>query len=168
MLNTIVISAFPGCGKSYFHKNNKEYVSLDSDSSNYSWIKDDHGNNTTTRNPEFPNNYIKHIKDNIGKVDIIFVSSHDVVREALIENKIKHFAIYPCIELKDLYMNNYIKRGNDKNFIEMMDKNFNKFINSIEKSKHSLNVTKIVLDKSYPYLDNYIIKHLVDIGLDNR
>jgi hypothetical protein len=37
------------------------------------------------RNPDFPNNYIKHIQDNIDKVDYIFVSSHEVVRKALNE-----------------------------------------------------------------------------------
>lgn len=56
---------------------------LDSDSSNFSWVKDENGNNTKERNPEFPKNYIEHIKSNIGKVDVIFVSSHKVVREAL-------------------------------------------------------------------------------------
>ena len=32
------------------------------------------------RNPEFPDNYIQPIKENIGKVDYIFVSSHKEVR----------------------------------------------------------------------------------------
>ena len=81
---TMVIAAFPGTGKSFCTKNEGEKFEgiLDSDSSNYSWIKDSNGQNTTERNPDFPNNYITHIKENIGKVDIIFVSSHKEVREA--------------------------------------------------------------------------------------
>ena len=37
---TIVISAFPACGKSYVYRNynGKPYAMLDSDSSQYSWI----------------------------------------------------------------------------------------------------------------------------------
>lgn len=64
MKNTIVISAFPACGKSYKVKNynGKPYTMLDSDSSNFSWIKDELGNNTKVRNPDFPSNYIQHIK----------------------------------------------------------------------------------------------------------
>ena len=65
-IRTKIISAFPGTGKSYYHNKNKE-TTLDSDSSNFSWIKDENGNNTTERNPKFPQNYIYHIKENIGK-----------------------------------------------------------------------------------------------------
>ena len=65
-----VISAFPGCGKTTYyktwwkHKDNvwKDKtvgeVILDSDSSEFSWIKDENGNNTKERNQDFPNNYI--------------------------------------------------------------------------------------------------------------
>ena len=69
-MKTRIISAFPGTGKSYFH-NNSEYSTLDSDSSEFSWIINDDGDKV--RNPNFPSNYISHIKDNIGKADFIFV-----------------------------------------------------------------------------------------------
>ena len=64
-MKTKIISAFPGVGKTYYHERNKE-ISIDSDSSHFSWVKDENGNNTKERNPEFPNNYINHIKENIG------------------------------------------------------------------------------------------------------
>ena len=97
-MRTAIISVFPGCGKSYFYnKYNGEICAgrtpwkiLDSDSSEFSWIKDENECNTKERSPNFPNNYIQHIKDNIGKVDIIFVSSHKEVRKALKDNGIKH------------------------------------------------------------------------------
>jgi hypothetical protein len=42
--NTFVISAFPGCGKSYCYNNYQDKLSmLDSDSSEFSWIKDENG-----------------------------------------------------------------------------------------------------------------------------
>jgi hypothetical protein len=47
------------------------------------------------RNPDFPNNYINHIKDNIGKYDCIFVSSHASVREALDAEGIDFTIVYP-------------------------------------------------------------------------
>jgi len=96
MKNTKVISAFPGTGKTYCYNKLKELgiTILDSDSSEFSWIKDENGNNTTERNPDFPDNYIKHIKENIGKVSIIFVSSHDIVREAMTKENIDFILVY--------------------------------------------------------------------------
>jgi len=58
-MRTRIISAFPGTGKSFYHNTHKD-TTLDSDSSNFSWLADD----KTLRNPEFPYNYIKHIKEN--------------------------------------------------------------------------------------------------------
>ena len=82
-MRTKIISAFPGVGKTTYHKNNPD-TTLDSDSSSFSWIVDEHGNKT--RNPHFPQNYIDHIKQNIGKYKYIFVSSHKEVRDALLDN----------------------------------------------------------------------------------
>lgn len=138
MKNTLIISAFPGTGKTYFfNKYNgvNSLIILDSDSSNFSWIKDENGNNTTTRNPDFPNNYINHIKENIGRADIIFVSSHDVVRQALSDNDIKYIVVYPDNDCKDEYLERYRNRGNTEEFINMMDKNWDKFIDGMKNDK---------------------------------
>lgn len=132
VLDTIIISGFPAVGKSQFVKDHKELIVLDSDSSNFSWIKDEQGNNTKVRNPEFPQCYISHIKENIGKVDIILVSSHDVVRKALYDSNIKYYLVYPSKTLKEEYMNRYVKRGNDYNFIKVVDNNWDKWIEDIE------------------------------------
>jgi predicted nucleotidyltransferase len=81
-MKTRIISAFPGTGKTYFYNKNKE-TTMDSDSSQFSGVKDQNGNNTKERNPNFPKNYIEHIKENIGKYEFILVSSHKEVRNAL-------------------------------------------------------------------------------------
>lgn len=46
-------------------------------------------------NPDFPDNFIQYIKDNIGKVDVIFVDSDIRIRQWLNEAKIKFVTIYP-------------------------------------------------------------------------
>ncbi|MCH7928756.1 MAG: hypothetical protein IID03_12385, partial [Candidatus Dadabacteria bacterium] len=97
MKNTLVISAFPATGKSYF-KNRVGKNVLDSDSSKFSWLK------KGVRHPDFPDNYIQHIKDNLGKVDIILVSSHKIVREALVKNGIQFVLMYPNRKLKYEYV----------------------------------------------------------------
>lgn len=125
---TKVISGFPAVGKSYLF-NISDSV-LDSDSSLFSWIDDG------VRHPDFPNNYMQHIKDSLGKVDYILISSHDIVREALRENKIDYTLVYPSINLKDDYIQRYKDRGNDQRFISFIESNWDKFINDIEKETY--------------------------------
>lgn len=129
MRQTKIISGFPAVGKSVLTEQSNLIV-LDSDSSSYSWIR------KGERHPNFPNNYINHIKENIGKADYILVSSHDNVREALEENDIAYTLVYPSVELKDEYMNRYKSRGSEESFIAFINSNWNDFIESIEEETH--------------------------------
>lgn len=99
-MDTKIYSIFPACGKTWLYEHQEDYglKILDSDSSDFSWIRnyDPYGRPTTKlRNPDFPNNYIEHIKENIGKYDCIFVSSHASVREALDKEGIDFTIVYP-------------------------------------------------------------------------
>ena len=128
MKNTKIISGFPGVGKSQLFKN-KDFeglVIMDSDSSKFSWIE------KGVRHPEFPNNYIEHIRSHIGKADIILVSSHEVVRKALVKSGIPFTLVYPAKECKDTYMKNYKERGNNEAFLTFIDTNWDKFIDEID------------------------------------
>ena len=120
-MRTKIISAFPGVGKTTYHKNNPD-TTLDSDSSSFSWIIDEHGNKT--RNPHFPQNYIDHIKQNIGKYKYIFVSSHKEVRDALLDNCIFFYLVYPVNSRKEEFIQRYRDRGNDENFIKLVSTNW--------------------------------------------
>ena len=119
-MRTRIISAFPGTGKSYYHKKYPE-TTLDSDSSLFSWIEKD---GKKIRNPEFPENYIKHIKENIGKYEFIFVSSHKEIRDALLENCLFFYLVYPSFNDKRSYIERYEERGSDKNFIKLISDNW--------------------------------------------
>lgn len=116
-MRTKIISAFPGTGKSTYHNKHKE-TTLDSDSSNFSWITDSDGNKV--RNPDFPKNYIQHIKENIGKYEIIFISSHKEVRDALLDECIFFYLVYPDDNRKEEFIERYRNRGNDEKFIELV------------------------------------------------
>ena len=128
-MRTKIISAFSGTGKSYYH-NNHPTTTLDSDSSGFSWSKDENGNKI--RNPEFPQNYINHIKENIGKYEIIFVSSHKEVRDALLNNCLYFYLIYPEQHRKDEYIKRYIERGDPQSFINLIETNWRSWINELE------------------------------------
>lgn len=126
MKNTVVISAFPACGKTYAYDNfqSSDLVIADSDSSEFSWIKDSDGNNTKERNPEFPKNYMEHIKSLVGEVDIIFVSSHKQVRKALVDEGISFITIYPDITERNAWVGRMYLRGNNKSFIDFIYNNW--------------------------------------------
>ena len=98
----MIISAFPACGKTYAFekmKSIKGLNTLDSDSSQFSWMyitdeeyefknrgKHDYKERKIkVRNPEFPNNYIQHIKENMDNTHYLFVSSHKRLRNIKIK-----------------------------------------------------------------------------------
>lgn len=120
-MRTKIISAFPGTGKSVYHSKHKE-TTLDSDSSGFSWLIDGDGNKL--RNPLFPKNYINHIKENIGKYKIIFVSSHKEVRDALLDECIFFYLVYPNERRKEEFIERYRNRGNDESFIKLVSENW--------------------------------------------
>jgi len=125
--STILLSAFPGTGKSHLFKNNKNLKILDSDSSTFD-------------KKDFPENYIKHIKENIGVVDIICISSHEEVRKALVDNGLMFLLVYPNIELKDEYIERYETRGNDKGFIELLTDKWDEWITDVSEQKNCIRI----------------------------
>jgi hypothetical protein len=156
MKQTKIISGFPAIGKSFLSKQNLIKV-LDSDSSTYSWTIE---NGEKIRNKDFPNNYLQHIRENIGKVDVILVSSHKDVRQILNQNKIETYLVYPDVSLKDEYIQRYIDRGNDETFIKFISDNWENFIEDLEQS----NMNKVVL-KYGEYLSHVIGNILSDVSV---
>ena len=124
-MKTEIYSAFPGTGKTTVFNKAEELnlFVLDSDSSMF-------------EKSEFPGNYIAHIKENIGKVDIIMVSSHKEVREALVENELQFILFYPERHLKGEYIRRYIGRGSSEQFIDLLDKNWDTWIEECENQRH--------------------------------
>lgn len=154
-MKTKVISALPACGKTHFFENNKKYSCLDSDSSKFSWILDENGVSTGKRNPDFPNNYIQHIKENIGKVDFIFVSSHDDVRRALEDNLITYILVIPEPSLKAEWIGRCWLRGSDENFLRLIDSQWDNWVNPV-KIYQECDATGIVWLQSGEYLSTKI------------
>ena len=158
---TLVISAYPACGKSTFYKTYSKYAEhddnsktnnykiLDSDSSKFSWIYDNNGNKTDIRNPDFPNNYVNYIKSRIGKEDIIFVSSHKIVRNALYKSGILYFSVYPedTIANKKEWKSRFLNRNDSSDFISFQMNHWTEFINEMTSDitpeyKYPLNTDK--------------------------
>lgn len=130
MAETRIISGFPGVGKSTLFNTDSDLKITDSDSSQFSWIE------KGVRNPNFPKNYIDHIKDCMGKYDIVLVSSHKVVRDALRDNGINYEIFYPSEGDKEIYIERYRNRGNDENFIKLVNENWESWIAEIDEDDH--------------------------------
>lgn len=133
-INTKVICGFPGVGKTYAYEKLQDKLKvMDSDSSNFSWTD----YTKKVRNPEFPKNYINHIKDNMGKVDLIFVSTHKAVLDELDNNDISYEIICPEKDLKQLYEIIYLSRGNTEEFVNLIMNKWDDFFKDMESSKNS-------------------------------
>ena len=57
------------------------------------------------------------------------VSSHDIVRQALVRNKIDYVLVYPAMECKEEFLLRYRKRGSELKFIDLLDRNWENWIN---------------------------------------
>ena len=124
--NTVVVSGFPGVGKSFFISQDNvlpdKLAALDSDSSKF-------------KKTEFPSNYVDKVKDDIGSYHIIFVSSHKEVRNALVERKIPFILVYPDVKSKEEYLQRYRKRGSSEDFINNVDANWEEWLKDMKKQK---------------------------------
>lgn len=163
MAKAIVISAYPATGKSHFTKKYGDKLNvLDSDSSLYSWIHKTNGERV--RNPDFLNSYIEHIKENLDKADIIFVSSHLEVRRALQDEKIPYVTVYPCYNQKDAFIIRMKNRGNTEQFVEDQEKNWDARVASVVDEPHGRNVYRLWGNKCIEDAIPRILLDFPDVG----
>src|SRR5260221_12499979 len=66
----VIISGFPGIGKSSLFRRADTLKVLDSDSTSFSWTDE----TKQKRHPDWPQNYLAHIKDKQNTSDVILVS----------------------------------------------------------------------------------------------
>lgn len=156
----IVISGFPGCGKSHCNiygvtVDGIELTCSDSDSSKFGWIIDAEGKKV--RNPNFIEEYINHIKEKMQEVDIVFVSTHIEVRKALAQEGIEHFLVYPDKSRKEEFLEKYRNRGSDDAFVEMLTECWEEWIDDIEKTDNS----SILVKLEAPNMMDTVIKNIV-------
>jgi len=128
---SVLISGFPGIGKSTLFNTAGELKFLDSDSTNFSW-KD---KEKQERNPEWPKNYLDHIASNIDKNDAVFISTHKEVRDALTAAGIPFTLVYPSLEMKEEYIQRYLDRGNNPQFVELLKQHYETWITELMAQK---------------------------------
>lgn len=170
-----IFSVFPACGKTWLCEHQKQYdlKILDSDSSEFSWLyvdTDEFGEPLEgyrrVRNPEFPANYIKHIKEGLGQYDYIFVSSHASVREALEAEGIDFTIVYPHVDCLTEWVGRCFirdKRGENGCNPNVLYNNWHQWLRECEVT--GCNHEKIVLWNGQ-HLSDYIFgKKIVPLGV---
>lgn len=121
----VIIAGFPGIGKSYFASTFPGICS-DSDSSQFD-------------KSEFPANYMDHIEGlKQFKHDVILVSSHKVVRDALIERGHEYYLVYPDQSCKQEYLQRYRERGSPQSFIDLIDTHWDTWLAECRDVLHPL------------------------------
>jgi len=137
MMQTKIISAFPGTGKSTYHSKHRD-TTLDSDSSGFSWLEVGGGPSgmERVRHPDFPSNYLRHISSQyaLGRYAYIFVSSHKEVRDALLSAGLFFYVFVPRVSMKDEYIARYRQRGNDESFIEKVSTHWESWLSDFQEA----------------------------------
>ena len=150
MKNTKIISVFPACGKTYVFENFKDKIILDSDSSKFSWVI---VGEQKVRHPDFPQNYINHIKENIGKADYILVSIHENIRRSLEEAGIDFYLVYPDRSLKEEWIGRCFLRGSGEKFCQLIADNWDNWIDGLEEDSKKHKFMKL--------LNNEYLSHVI-------
>ena len=133
---TKVISAFPGTGKSYFANNHDGVLDLDSHS-----FTSGHTPDGKVRNPNFPNNYILAIEEQLEKYSILLVSPHIEVIKGLLGKGIEVTLVYPERELKSEYIERFRRRGSSEAFIKPLDSHWDDFLDQLEQQEGCKHIT---------------------------
>jgi hypothetical protein len=154
---TTLICGFPGIGKSWLAKRQSEFGInvLELSFDDIAFTKD------LKFNTNFPADYLKLIKENIGKYEYIFLPVSAELLDILHENNFIADIIFPAIELKD----EYIIRYNNRDDANLFHNNaFNtKFI-----SDHwDETITRLENDTRHTRYKLKAGQYLSDIGLND-
>lgn len=109
-----LIAAFPATGKTHLAKASEGVV--DSDSSHFSWKW--LGPEDRERHPDWPGNYIAHIKSELADGRTVLVSTHQEVRDALVAAGLWFVLVFPAADLQAEYRKRMAERGSPSWLVE--------------------------------------------------
>lgn len=142
----IILSAFPGTGKTFYANNFGDKEVYDPDSSSFSKLFDG------SLNPEFPNNYVAYLMEIINDYKVIFVSTNIEVRKALKKLGVNYVLVYPKRELKQEYLERYKSRGSPKAFLNKLNDGWDLWVSDMEEEG---DCKRIVLSEG-EFISDYI------------
>lgn len=147
----IVISAFTGTGRNYFI-NNTDLKVLNLNTRDFAYT------DLHKRNPNFPNNFVSCIKDNLDKYGVILLPSDDITYQSLVNKSIDYNIVFPSINLRNAYESRLRDKGVDEYFINIF---LSTWEDEILKCGLQKQPKKIKLTSEDHYLSD-IIKSLIE------
>lgn len=161
-MNIKVISVFAGLGKTTVSKKYPNVCDLQSspyrcdysniDKKDYEKMKCD---KTRIINPNWPINYLEALKKAIEEYDLVLVPSNPDIRELLQENNINFLFVLPSIDSREILLNRYKKRKNNKQLIDEVTNYFDTW----SRNQKDYNYKIEIINK-----DKYLEDLLLDLG----
>ena len=158
----MIISAFAGSGKSYATKQLENAIDLES--SDYQWIYEDDvtddvearkGIDNRKKNPNFIKDYVDAIEKVKDEYDQVFIAAQPAVLEELVNRNIPFAVAYPTKDSKDTYIQRYIDRGNNEQFVNLMATNFYNFVDDMMNNKVA---SKHIVIEQNKHLLDYLVE----------
>ena len=141
-MKTIVISGFPGIGKTEAAKRIPDCLDLESrhfDKDDLNWVSA----------------YVDGIENGLVKYEgcyrYIFISSHREVRQEMKKRRIPYIVVVPYVDDKEDYLKRYLRRGNDMDFIDNIAFNWYQWLDEINE-----NETRVIHLLTVEYLSDIL------------
>lgn len=138
-METIIISAFCGTGKSYLSTNHSDECA-EVECWNY------------RKESDFPHNYIKAVLEKVGKVKYLLISTDPNILKELIKQVDQITLIYPDNSLKEEYMKRYCQRKSPYDFIGVLYMHWDEWLNDLKQQDYC----KHIVLNSGQYLSDVI------------
>lgn len=141
-MTAILISAFPGLGKTYLYQQYKDRLKiLDLNTGRF-------------EGDDFPGNYIAEVEKRLNDYDLILLSSDRNVRYALNDAGLDFDLFYPSKDRKNELIEIYVTNRKSRDFIMNLDHNFYNLIDEIEDEELE-HCFKHKLDKPHRFIAQY-------------
>ena len=154
----MIVVGYPGIGKSTLAGRDYKYIDLESE--NF-WVDGE-------RMEDWYKPYCKIAEHLSEQGYIVFVSSHEVVRQYLVENSRELVVlVYPSIELKDAWIDKlekrYIKSRLEKDYKALMNTKYS-YVENIQELQESCIEYKLEINKLSYDLESMLIHLKNQIG----
>lgn len=113
----IIISSFPGCGKTYLTNSLKDKVKI-MDATNID-----------------NESVVDEVMGNVDKYDVVFVGSSEDIRGLFDERKIDYDVFYPSSNRRGEFIENQVRKRSNPATIRELDKDFEKLVQQIDDSE---------------------------------
>ncbi|HHU17130.1 MAG TPA: hypothetical protein GXZ70_02725 [Clostridiales bacterium] len=161
----MIIAGFSGIGKTFFCNHvegAKDFVCMP-----YKYLLPEIGSGeieheklkadlSLEMNPEYPNNYINAILENMDKYKYLVIPSDSRVLAGLKDKHVPYILCFPEQKAKEEYRKRYLQRGNTEEFLDIFIGGWDYFMNSLRQDTYG---ARIVLDKGEYLLD---VKEKID------